>query len=405
MLYFKNVELADKYHVSEGSVRNWIKEAQQGKLSIDLYDKGGRPFVANTTSNLALIEKMITNRKKYRTNKSQRSLVPQPEFYELYSRDQIYDMISNLEKTREIERKYNYFDGGADAWDAYANRLAAEETANLVNSTIKLVQKNLNYIDNILGDFDKVNIVDIGPGNGLPVKDMIEHLLKQGKLNRYIAVDISRPMLSILERNIKEWFGDTVNYEGFEADINYDRFISRLSADYLNDSSNKTVNLVLMLGGTLCNERDLDGPLKIIHDSMGVNDILMHTQKLDTEDTRKFFDFKVGPVNSEPPPMHKIVLDLLNFDKSMYQLETGFDTERCERFEKIYLNTSLSITFNFDGHRKVIHFNKGESILIWRYKHQTMYDVIEQFTKNHLYVLHMSQTFDEEYILTVSKSK
>jgi hypothetical protein len=211
--------------------------------------------------------------------------------------------------------------------------------------------------------------------------------------------------LEILEKNIHEWFDDRVNYEGFEADINYDRFISKLSSDYLSDSSNKTVNLVLILGGTLCNERDLDGPLKIIHDSMGVNDILMHTQKLDTEETRKFFDFKVGPVNSEPPPMHKIVLDLLNFDKSLYQLEIGFDEVRSERYEKIRLNTAVSIAFSFDGGKKVVNFNKGDAILIWRYKHQTMYDVVEQFTKNNLYVLHMSQTFDEEYILSVSKSK
>lgn len=404
MLYFKNVELAEKYHVSEGSVRNWLKEAEQGKINLELYKKGNRQYVANTTSNLAVIDALIEKRKKYRNTKSIKNISPKAEFYKLYSQEQIYDILTNLEKYHEIPRQYNYFDGGAKHWDEYTQRLATEEQSNMINSTQKLLNGNLGYLDDLLADYDRVNIVDIGPGNAYPVKRILEHLVKRKRLGRYIALDISPPMLEIAERNIQTWFGSDVTFEGHKLDINYDRFSQLLTGEYIKKDSNRTANLILLLGGTLCNERVPDGAFKVIHDSMGVNDFLVHTQKLDSDATRQYFDFNIDLVGSEPAPIHRLVLDLLNIDKTMYDLELGFDESRGQRFEKIRFNIAVTIRFEFDDGLRDIQFNKNDAILIWRSWQQRAMDVVHQFDRNNFYLLHTSQTQDQEYMLTVAQS-
>jgi hypothetical protein len=188
-------------------------------------------------------------------------------------------------------------------------------------------------------------------------------------------------------------------------DINYDRFTDVLAGEYIKKEAHDTANLVLLLGGTLCNERKPDGAFRIIHDSMGINDYLVHTQKLDSESTRQYFDFNVGPVSPEPPPMHRVVIDLLNIDKSLYELELGFDAKRPERFEKIRFNVDLSIRFDFKDGQRSVTFNKGQAVLIWRSLQQSAKEVINQFERNDFYMLQMSQTDDQEYILTVSRSE
>ncbi len=122
----------------------------------------------------------------------------------------MYDIVSNLEINKEIPNQYKYFGSGAGNWNNYTERLAEEENLNSLRSTISLISINKPYIDDLLKDYTQVNIVDIGVGNAYPVKELLAHFLEQGKLGRYIALDISPTMLRIAEANIKKWFGDTV---------------------------------------------------------------------------------------------------------------------------------------------------------------------------------------------------
>ncbi len=244
MIYFKNVDLAEKYHVSLGTVRNWIKSAMDGKMELTLHSAGGRAYVANTTSNIAIIEQLASEGKKYRNSKAAKIVTPQPQFYKLYNQAQIYDIVTNLENHHEVPRQYNYFGDGADNWDRYSRRIAAETTPNTLTRTIELLADNRSYLDKLLAGYKRVNIIDIGPGNAFPAKDLLAYLLKQGKLGRYIALDISSVMIEIARRNVKQWFGDKVCFEGFQADITYERFGFLLAEEYLQDGGN-TVNLVL----------------------------------------------------------------------------------------------------------------------------------------------------------------
>lgn len=405
MLYFKHSELAKHFNVSLRTVHNWIDATRLGKLDLDLHIEGDKTYVANTARNIASVTRIVEGRRKYRNKIAAKSVQPKPEFYTIYNEHQIYDIATNLEVHHEIPRQYNYFNGGANHWDKYAERLVVDEEPNLVNSTIKLLKTNQGYLDDLLSRFKRINVIDIGVGNAYPVKDLLAHLLKQNKLGRYIALDISPAVLSIAQNNIKSWFGDAIKFEGYEYDISYDRFSDLLVQEYAREDAKDTANLVLLLGGTLSNMRAPDGGYKIIHDSMGVNDYLVHSTKLDTEATRRYFDFDLRPGETKLAAIHSLVVDLLNIDKSFYTVEMGYDPELKQRFERIRLNVSLTITFAFSSGQRAVELNKGDAILTWRGLQQTTVDVNEQFARNDFDLLHSSQTDNREYILTVSRVK
>lgn len=262
MLYFKNVDLAEKYHVSLGAVRNWIEAARAGKLDLALHAKDDRFYVANTAHNTAVMQALVEDRKKYRTRQSHKILTPRPEFYRLFGREQIYDLVTNIEVHREIPRQYNYFGEGADSWDEYIARMEREDVASNLTMSRLLLARNEQYIHDYTNRYEKVNIIDIGVGNLLPMRIFLSNLLTQRTLHRYIALDISPRMLDIAARNVKTWFGDDVAFEGRQLDITRERFSHLLADDYLKSATDSTANLIFSwvvrcrtLGSVMCHSR------------------------------------------------------------------------------------------------------------------------------------------------------
>lgn len=406
MLYFKNPELAKMHHVTLRTVLNWIEAAKQGKLDLTLHTEKDKSYIANTARNTAAIKQLVEERRKYRNTRAVKVVTPRPEFYKLYTEAQVYDIVANLEIHHEIPRQYNYFDGGAGNWDKYAQRLAQEDAPNVLTRTHDLLNTSGSYLESLLKGHKRVNVVDIGVGNALPVKSLLADLLKKGVLGRYIAIDISSAMLEIAERNIAKWFDGKVHFEGYELDFNYDRFANVLAEEYLSENSEDTVNLVLVLGGTFSNLRKPDGAFKVVHDSMGLNDILVHTDKLDSETSRRFFDFNYNISGNTPlAPNHRFIFDLLNIDDSFYDVEMGFDERIRQRYIRVRFKLALKIQFDFSVGRRVVELNKGDQVLLWRAWVSSALDIINQFDRNDFYMLHSSQTEDQEYILTVSRVK
>jgi len=405
MIYFTHQELAATYHVSVKTVRNWIEAAKQGKLDLVLHEANGRSYVSNTAGNIALIEQLAEKGKKYRPHRAIKVVSPRPEFYKLYTQAQIYDILTNLDVYREIPRQYSYFDGGAAYWDDYTQRLSMEVAPNLLTGTLKLLSYNQGYIDQLLSAYKRVNVIDIGVGNAIPVKGLLSHLLEAGKLGRYAGIDISPEMLQIAGGNIRKWFGDRIAFEPYTLDISYERFTSIIAPDSLKSDSQDTVNLILFLGGTWTNFREPDAALRAVHDSMGRNDVLLQSLKLDTATSRRYFDFNADPGKAEIPPIRRFIIDLLNIDDSYYDVEVGYDSERGERYTRIRLKVAVTIKFDFDGQERQLDLNKDEAILLWRVWHYSDLDMLQQLDRCNFHTLHASQTEDWEYMLTVSQIK
>jgi len=405
MLYFKPSEIADTYHISVRTVANWVRDSKNNKLALELHTDGNRYWIANTTKNVELMKQLVEEGRKFRNSRGLKSITPKPEFYELYSQEQIFEITSSLDIHYEIPLDYAYFNGGADYWDEYAHRLAAEKVPNFLTCTINQLKANQSYIDDLTSRYKRVNIIDIGPGNALPVRELIQHLLDLDKMGRYIALDISPSILKLAERNIKTWFKSKVAFEGHESDVNYDRFAHLLAEDVLREDSKDVINVVLALGGGFSNLRSPDDAFKTIRSSLNRQDLMIYNLKLDSKRSRQYFDLGIRE-NATPLDAHKkMLVDLLNIDESLYDVEMGYDGQKRERYMSIVLKAELAITFSLEKGTRIIEFNKGDSILVWRYWHQSAKEVIAQLERNNFDILQSSQTEDKDYLLTVSRVK
>lgn len=400
MKYFMNTELARLYHVSEKSVRNWIQSTRDGKLSLELHHFNNRYYVANTSRNISLIEELVQKGRKYKNTRGFISISPKKDFYDYYSQKQILDIISNLDIHREIPVQYSYFDGGADAWDKYVTRLSQENTPNILNSTHLLLEKGMDNIDLLINKNEKINIVDIGPGNAMSIKPILETLLEQDRLGRYIAIDISKDMLAIVQENIKKWFGEKVSPECHVRDITHERINDLLNID---PESANVANLVFLLGGTLSNFRAPNLALETINNSLGLDDIFISSGYLDTPKTRRFFDFY--STGGKLPQKSRLILSFLNLDESHYEAEQIFNDENRERTVSAVLSRDVSIEFKLPQGKKHIELKKNERILLWRYWHRSLIDFMNFFDRNDYELVMSNMSPDMNYYLIVAKVK
>jgi uncharacterized SAM-dependent methyltransferase len=400
--YFRNTELAKIYKVSEKTVRNWIQATQDGKLELQLFEKNGKSLVANTSKNAAIISELAQKGKKYKNSRGFKIVSPTPLFYKTYSPKQILDIISNLIIYHEIPLQYGYLDGGADYWDRYSKRLSTENTSNILNATIELQEITNSNIDQLLKEHKSVNVVDIGPGNGLPIRSTLERLVKQGRLRRYIAIDISQEMLTITERNIKDWFGDTVTFEGHIRDISYERFDDLFADDYMDNGATTPANLVFLLGGTLSNFRSPGRVLQTINSSLGLNDIFIYSGFLDTPNTRRYFDFNVDQNN---PTIAFVTSALLNMNESLYDIDRVFNEVKLERCTLLRPKLDLSIQFELGNGTRFVELRKSEPILVWRHRHYNAIDFIKLCDDNDFDLLQATKSREQEYFIFISKIK
>jgi len=399
--YFKNTELAKLYHVSEKSVRNWIDASLQGKNTLQLYEHGGKKYIANTSKNTILVAELAEKGKKYKNSRGFKVITPTDHFYEVYSNKQILDIVSSLTIHRELPLQYTYVDGGADYWDQYAQRLLTDQTPNMLTRTIQLIDLSIQNLERLIEPNRKVNVIDLGPGNGLPIRKLLSHLISKGLLGRYIAIDISKEMLGVAERNIKSWFGD-IPFEGYVRDIRYERFDDLLINNPAEDSC-EIKNLVLFFGGTLSNFRAPDQCLQAINNSLGLDDLLMYCTRLDTPNSRRHFDFASGGEKTVLDSHDKFLPDLLNIEESLYDVEQIFDLEKRARFIEIRMKIALELRFNLPNGSRSVSLDKDTSILLFRYWHQNALSVISQFDRNDFNLMHATKSEDQEYLLLLSQ--
>lgn len=406
MQYFRNFELANLVNVSQSAVGKWIEAAKRGRLTLTLIERDGKSYIANTAENMALIEEMVQERKKFFNTRSHKVVRPSADFYKLYSESQIFDIMTSLDIYREIPLQYIYFGQGARLWDEYMYRLSTEETPNFLNITPRLLELNRAYVDTLIAGHKRVNLIDVGVGNATSVRELLAHLLDKKVLGDYIAIDLSPEMLKVARTNIKKWFGDRVNFEGVVRDVNHERITDVLAREALAKNESHSINLVLVFGGTLLNLRSPNDALKTIHDSMGRNDLLLYDLKLDTETSRRFFDFSIKePKFDRLSPLDQFGLDLLKINESFYSVEMGFDEIERARFIRIRLKVALSIEFEFKEGTSRVNLNKGETILLWRYWHQSPQEVIDQFNTVGFNFLQASKTEEQDYMMVVARIK
>lgn len=396
MHYYKSTELADLYGVSRRTVTNWVKQTQEGKLGLELFNKDGSAYVLKSEHNQLILQTLVHERRKYVNTRSSKIASPTPDFYKTYSDQQIHDIIRSLNVIKELPLQYSYIGEGAMIWDQFRTRPNRNFDPEI------LIPANISYLNTILDEYDYVNIVDIGVGNGSGAKSLVSQLHKNGKLKRYIGLDISPNMLEITAQNMKEWFDNEVKCETYVRDITTETFSDLISEPPdTNSKETSTINLVLLLGGTISNFKNPSDVLRVIHRSMSQDDILLTSFRLATPTVKH----QLGFINSYQKQV-KSLLDMMGLDESYYKTEIGFDEEMGIRFGRIRMKHSAEIEFKLQKGTWYVNLAKDETILTFRAHFNDIFSVPKTlFYDNGFNPLLISQRLNHEGALIIADLK
>lgn len=392
MHYYKKSDISKLYGVNPRTVARWIESTKAGRLDLTLSTENGRAFIAKTAKNQRIMSALSGKRRKYLNKRTLKVVKPKEEFFKIYTEEQILEIINSIESNFEIDLKFAYFNKGAHQWDAYAKQLYNENAPNTMTSNIKLLEISIPYLDNLLKDVKKVNLIDVGVGNALQTKGLITYLHKSNKLQRYAAVDISSSMLQIAENNIKSWFNNKVSFEGYVNDISFEIF-----ADVSAEPPGGATNLVLLLGGTLANFNAPEDALKVIRKSMTKTDIFIYSLKLDSLETRDQMS-----TLDEDSALTEYTLSLLGIDSTLYSIEMGYDEQKRIRYRQIRLKQAVTIEVELSRGTWYLELNKADSIIVWRALHNSQFEIEKLFYDNGFNPLQKSLTPDHNYMLLIS---
>lgn len=191
----------------------------------------------------------------------------------LFTKRQESELITAIKGRGEIPLKFVYLGEGAHNWDALAGGRTENGGINSIEG-ILLADKAADFI-RTFKNVSKLNVIDIGCGNGYPGVPIFNELQKQGIEFRYVPVDISAELLDLAEKNIKEMFPD-IEVQKFQLDFELGNF-SDMTYDLKSDGSS---NLLLFLGSTLGNFSDRNRVLTNFRDSMSSDDYLINGVEL-----------------------------------------------------------------------------------------------------------------------------
>src|SRR4030042_3375497 len=189
----------------------------------------------------------------------------------MFSHSQKSELITAIKGRGEIPLKFVYISkAGTERWDKIAKIRSRENVRGINSIEGHLLNAKVSDFLNSFKKLEKLNIIDIGPGNGYPVMPLLHPLKKLGVQFRYVPVDISDEMINLAVENIKIEFPD-IEIKTVHLDFELGNFAEETYK--LREGGFQ--NLMLFLGSTLGNQSDRSRVLTNFRDSMTSDDFLI----------------------------------------------------------------------------------------------------------------------------------
>ncbi len=290
------------------------------------------------------------------------SISPEKQFYEIFREDEIVEIIIDLKFKRLIKLKYRYFQKGSEYWDKF---YFESPVTPVINGLKEIVLDNVLYF---VSDKHLVNLVDIGPGNGYPVKSWLQRLNDLGILNSYVCVDISQDINNLVEKNMREWF-PTIPVYKYQADIEQTDIAKFLIKSKFHNElgSDKISNILLLLGNTICNFADRREVLKNFARSMDINDLLVISYSTDVDRNKLFHQYTNHSNSKVHDSLCTWIPKMLGFDSNNKNLVTEYDDKIKAKVKSLKLTKNYVLTIRLFNQEVKIAFSKGEKINLWKH--------------------------------------
>ena len=316
-----------------------------------------------------------------------RIVEPTSEFYSIFSQEELLDLIQALQLRREFPLKYSYKGRGAKIWNNFYQKYVVPKWYQTTNVEIDLLKKNFAYINGNYQHGNKINIVDVGCGNSYPVKNFISQLDKLGKINKYIALDISQELLTLSQANFTKWF-PSIEFNSSTFDIE----ASSIPADIWQNSTaiqNKDIaNIFLHLGVTIANHQDRNRVFQNFRNSMDKNDLLVFTNEIGSNSQ---WDGTVrGGCKYHVDGIYTWIKNEMGISSEDCELVRKYDIETDSITAKMKFHQNYTLSFSQLGIDQHIEILKDEEITIWRHHKYEMSELIQDLEKAGLKLVHSS---------------
>ncbi|GAA1614482.1 L-histidine N(alpha)-methyltransferase [Catellatospora bangladeshensis] len=294
---------------------------------------------------------------------------------------------ARLATTGEIDASYSYVGMGATAWDRYVRWQEDGGSPNILTSTLSMLRDA--HEDLIAPLRGPVRVVDLGPGNGAPVRGVLERLQAAGRLERYVAVDTSPEMLTIAQTNLRSWLGPAAELEFHRRD-----FASDALADLRGPAT-----LVLLTGGTLLNFAD---PVAVLRHVRQIARVVAFTVRADTVANRivRFGEDKAdarGEAEADLPMRLSAMLDQLGVPREYYEPEFGFDETTRQRYLRVRLTRPATVAGR-------VTLPVGYRVQLLRYLHRSPEELTSMLDAAGYQPLTVHRRADGEFLLIAGRS-
>lgn len=325
---------------------------------------------------------------------------PSSEFYSIFSQEEVLGIIHALEVRREIPLKYSYKGRGAKIWDDFYLKYIIPTWYRSSNVEIDLLNENFKYFNDNIKHGEKVNIVDVGAGNSYPVKKFIQRLNKLGKVNKYIALDISEELLNLSKNNFKKWF-PLLEFISSTIDIENSCVPKELFINEAVIGINNTAKIFFHLGVTIGNHQNRDEVLKNFRDSMGKNDFLVFTNE--TGSNSKWDGNVRGGCKYHVEEIYGWVKSKIGIKSEDCELVRKYDLKTDSVVANMKLRHNYTINFCQMGIDKKIEIFEGEEITIWRHHKYEIPKLLQELERSGLQLLHYSTDKYKSHIMVICK--
>jgi rhodanese-related sulfurtransferase len=303
--------------------------------------------------------------------------------YKVLSDSDIQTIMHDLTVKHELPLRFTYVGAGAERWDAAINGLTPEKQRALLPDFTGIIGALQQHI----GD-KPANVIDLGPGNGLQAKELLEFLLSKEQLHNYVAVDISPQMLDITADNIRDWTSGQVHTIKHVRD-----FINTPLDDIFSDKRlGDNPRIILMLGGTFDNDGSPISALSKVATFMWPGDVLAYDVRTpeNTQSSRQEFNLSAR---------HSFLLELLGIPRSAYKAVRTYDADTHVRIDQIIPLSDISLTYIIDATPKHALLKKDEPITIWRYHSVDQNEATANLQQSGLTVVAVSGSEQQRHLL------
>jgi len=397
MSFFKNSQVAKKFKVSHTTVTNWIEASERGQNDLQLATMGKRRVIIDNSHNTEVIRKLVQRGKKHSWTSKKVITAAKDEIYNIFSPQQIAELVTSILSKNEIPYKFTYLNGGADLWEKHY-AISADNENRVVFKENKLILENIENFLFKFSRYNKINLFDIGCGNGLPSTTIIDYLLDHNVEVTYTALDISERMIQIdKEKLVNKYPNIPYNSEIIDLDC------CNLSKILLEKKGGEDINLLLFLGGTVGNQQDTSRILSNLRDSMSKNDYLLIGAGLETNEYKYS---STEPHNEFHYKRTTWILDYLGLNDCYPDtaLDT-YDQEKREYIRKIPIQKDVLTSITIEDKHVNLEFKEGDELLVSRFRRFTEEEIVHDVLSHKFAIDQFISGLDDSYVLLIVRPK